>query len=84
MDMRNARTLAEVLDLCKSEPRASHSASMDMMYQSWRSGIWREDKCLRDFMLKVFQDTTARGICEGMTDSEAEHWKRMTAELANL
>jgi hypothetical protein len=84
MDMsKNARTLAEVLDLCKTEPRASHSASMDMMYQSWRSGIWREDKCLRALMVKVFTDTIKRGICEGMTDAESDQWLLMARELEN-
>ena len=84
MDMsKNARTLLEVLDLCRTEPRAIHSASMDMMYQSWRSSIWKDDKCLRALMVKVFTDTIASGICEGMTDSESDQWLLMARELEN-
>jgi hypothetical protein len=70
------------LHLAKTEPRASVSCSLTVLYRVFLSMDWVEDNALRVMLAKILHINECAGIREGMTDYESEIYSRMLERVS--
>lgn len=80
-DDKRERLTADDLDhalmLAKTEPRASVSCALTVLYRVYMSMDWVADDSLRVMLAKILHTNECAGIREGMTDAEGEIYLRM-------
>jgi len=77
-------TAAEVevaLLMARTEPRASVSCSLTVLYRVFKSGDWTQDANLHDLLRHVMRVNDENAIAEFLTDDEARLWSNMVATV---
>ena len=81
-DRLTADDLDYALYLAKTEPRASVSCSLTVLFRVYMSMDWVEDNALRIMLAKVLHINECAGIRQGMTDGESEIYLRMLERVS--